>query len=336
MNRSRPRPPAYGGSPGRNGRSSSRWSANAPAVTPTGPPALSEEHWGYWRREVLAYQSGLLDTFTGGLRPPICYLAADRGTLWLEDVAGGLAGTHWPVERYREGARHLGRVQGQFLTTRALPDDPWWSRDWLRCYLARRPADLAIISDRQAWADPMIAEWFPEPPVDELLAVHADQDRLLRSLDALPPTLSHLDLHPANLFDVGGATVLIDWASVGIAAVGSDAGNLVADSVLDFGVRPSDIDALDRAVFAGYLDGLADAGWHGPETLVRVGMTATLAAKYAWIAGALLQAVRDNRPEVNHRPTSETLAVWAPTVGFLLRQAQEARGGRASDGVVGS
>lgn len=35
-------------------------------------------HWYYWRREVLAYRSGLVSSFSGGLRAPECYLISER------------------------------------------------------------------------------------------------------------------------------------------------------------------------------------------------------------------------------------------------------------------
>ena len=47
-------------------------------------------HWFYWRREVLAYESGLLATLPGDLRAPVCHLVAERDdgsvALWLEDL----------------------------------------------------------------------------------------------------------------------------------------------------------------------------------------------------------------------------------------------------------
>ena len=54
---------------------------------------------------------------------------------------------------------------------------------------------------------------------------------------------------PANLFaDGDDCTVAVDWSFVGIGAIGEDAGNLVADAVLDFHVDPA---AARRALRAG-------------------------------------------------------------------------------------
>ncbi len=156
--------------------------------------------------------------------------------------------------------------------------------------------------------------------------MRADQSRLLDVLDGLPRTLCHRDLHPANLFvDGNDATVAIDWSFVGIGALGEDAGNLVPDSVLDFHVDPRRIDDLYELVARGYDAGLRDAGWGGSPAVVRLGMASIIAAKYAWIAPAILRAAIENRPLLNRRAIADTLRWWAPTVRFLLDRADEAR-----------
>jgi hypothetical protein len=38
------------------------------------------EHWYYWRREVLAYETGLLTSLPGNVRAPDCYLARSETT----------------------------------------------------------------------------------------------------------------------------------------------------------------------------------------------------------------------------------------------------------------
>lgn len=288
----------------------------------------SEGHWYYWRREAAAYESGLLGSLAGGLRAPACYLAAPRPdgsvALWLEDLRGA-PGPTWPIARYGLAARQLGRAQGEFVAGRRLPDDGWLSRGWLRAYLAQRDRDLALVSDPRAWRHPLVASWFPDPPVDELLALRRSQQRFLRVLDGMPPTLSHLDLHPANLFDADGDTAVVDWAFVGIAALGEDAGNLVPDAVLDFHVPPDRLDELYTAVADGYGAGLRDAGCDIPASAVRLAMAASMAAKYAWIAPAILRATSESRPHLNRRPLPEALATWAPVVRFLLTRAEEAK-----------
>ncbi len=288
-------------------------------------------HWYYWRREALAYESGLLGTLTGGLRAPHCNLVGARPdgsvALWLEDLSG-VPGQQWPLARYEQAARHLGRTQGVYVTGHPLPDEPWLSRDWMRTYLRQRDGDFRLVGQSASWDHPLLAGDFAEPPIGRLHAMRADQSRLLDALDGLPRTLCHRDLHPANLFADGNSddtTVAIDWSFVGIGALGEDAGNLVPDSVLDFHVDPGHIDELYELVARGYESGLRDSGWDGPHALVRLGMASTMAAKYAWIAPAILRAATENRQMLNRRPITEALCWWAPTVRFLLDRADEAR-----------
>jgi len=278
---------------------------------------------------VLAYETGLLAALRGGLRAPDCLLAAPRPdgsvALLLEDVRSAPA-TRWTLARYGIAARHLGQMQGAYLACVDLPDHEWLSRDWLRSYLARRDGDLHLVDDESLWADARLAPWFADPPIARVHAMREDQSRFLEALDALPRTLCHLDLHPANMFgDVAGDTTVIDWSFVGIGALGEDAGNLVPDAVLDFHVDPAQIDDLYETVYAGYAAGLRDAGAPDATAAARLGMTATIAAKYAWIAPAILGAVAEDRDHLNRRPIEESLQWWGPTVRFLLDRADEGR-----------
>jgi hypothetical protein len=279
-------------------------------------------HWYYWRREVLAYETGLLDALAGGLRAPRCYAATARAdgsvALWLEDLGGASAAT-WPIERYGTAARHLGQTQGSYLGERRLPTDAWLSRGWLRVYLAQRTGDLDLLEEPVAAALPLAT-------IEAARALRDDQARFLALLDEMPQTLCHLDLHPANLFDGDrDTTMAIDWSFVGLGAIGEDAGNLVPDSVLDFHVDPERITDLYELVSAEYDAGLRDAGWDGPDHLVRLAMSATIAAKYVWILPALLRADLDGRELVNGRPADETRRWWIPAIDFIHERADEVR-----------
>jgi hypothetical protein len=292
------------------------------------------EHWCYWRREVLAYESGLVSSLAGGLRAPECYLVAEQGdgsvALWLEDVSAPAA-TTWPPAAYSAAARRLGRAQGQFIVSRALPEHRWLSRDWLRSYLAQRDGDLPLLKDATAWELPLVRRWLPATLAEPLLQMRRDRALLLAALDRLPRTLSHFDFHPLNIFGGEDTTIVIDWSFVGIGAMAEDAGNLVPDSVFDFHVRSGEIDRLYDAVRNGYLSGLRDAGWEGPEEAVDLGMCATAAAKYSWNGPAMLRAALENRPLLNRRPLEEAFERWAPVIPWLLKCAERAR--HLADGI---
>src|SRR4051794_34035013 len=94
----------------------------------------------YWLREILAYQSGLLEHLMGGLRAPRCFgmyqPVTGSGWLWMEELTDRYSG-QWPLARYGLAARHLGQFNGAYLTSAPLPTDKWLSRGWLRAWLAQ-------------------------------------------------------------------------------------------------------------------------------------------------------------------------------------------------------
>ncbi len=222
-------------------------------------------------------------------------------------------------------------MQGAFAGGRLLPDHDWLSHDWLRSYLHQRDRDTHLLDRPQLGAHPRLVSWFPDPPTEPLQAMRRDRSHFLDALDALPRTLCHLDLHPANLFgDNDGSTTAVDWAFIGVGAIGEDVGNLVPDAVLDFHVDPVLIDDLYETVWNGYTAGLRDAGWGGADSQVRLGMAATIAAKYAWIAPAILRAVDDNEGRLNRRPIDgdpEVVGADGPVLGRAGRRGALARAG---------
>ena len=288
-----------------------------------------EADWLYWRREACAYESPLFHGLPDGLRAPACRLVAVRPdgsvALWLEDVKGTPASA-WSLERYGLAAEHLGRWQGQALTTAPILHEPWLSRGWLRGYLTQRDGDDQLLADSAAWRHRLLAESFDGHDIDRLRAMRADRPWFLTALESLPTTLCHLDVHPGNLFtDPDGTTCAIDWAFVGIGNIGEDVANLVPDTVFDFHVAPGDIGELDELVTDCYLRGLNGAGIVIDRADVRLGMTAAMAAKYAWIGPSMLRAAVEERELLNGRPIADTIRAWAPPVRYLLERADEAR-----------
>ena len=120
-------------------------------------------HSYYWRREALAYESGLVERFSGGLRAPRCLAVIEREdggvALWMEDMLG-LSATKWDIDRYGLAARHLGQAQGEFLAGRPLPNQDWLCRDWLRTYVERHGRRL-ILRAASATATKTSWPWAP-------------------------------------------------------------------------------------------------------------------------------------------------------------------------------
>jgi hypothetical protein len=225
----------------------------------------------YWRREPLAYSSGLLDGLEG-LHAPRCRLCRERGdgtiALWLGDAG---VQPEWTVERFRTVARDLGHMQGRLA---ACPlGEPWLSRAWLRRYLELRAR----------WID----GYRDGPYAAEVERIWARRDRILARVDAAPQTLCHFDFYPANIFGEK-ETVVIDWAYCGVGALGVDAGNLLPDAIFDGFVALDEAEAVRDAVWEGYFTGLADARLSFDADEVRYVFLAATALKFAWIPGTAL------------------------------------------------
>lgn len=298
-------------------------------------------HWNYHRREVLAYEEGLLTDLPGGLAAPRCLgiskYAGGVCWLWLEDMLDS-AREPWSLTEYGQVARNLGQFNGAYLSGRPLPHRPWLSRSWIRGWLASYEAEdreiLALIHDERFWKAPLLDSAFSRPITDEVLRLWDSYDSLLATLDKLPQTFCHLDAYRPNLFlrhaaDSSSQTVAVDWVFTGIAAVGEEIANLLAASLIWFEYDATDAHSLDEAVFHGYLAGLQDAGWREDPHIARLGFTAACALRWGLVGLWWLLALEDagERAELeadwNH-PLPELVSQWAKTEIYLLNLADEA------------
>ena len=136
----------------------------------------------YQKREMLLYQSGLLDDLPAGLRAPRCYgwdkLADGTVWLWLEHVREDGARA-WPLARWALAARHLGQFNGAYLAGRPLPRAPWLGGRRLRTWLEGHRELVARIA--AAPLNPDVRRFWPQPVVDALLRLcvhHSPQGNL--------------------------------------------------------------------------------------------------------------------------------------------------------------
>ena len=260
------------------------------------PTSDAPDHWNYWRREALAYQTGLAATAyaNAGLAAPALLEANNRPDggveLWLADV-GGTAGWDWPVARLGRFAYELGAAQARWAGR--LPDLPWLSRRWLAQYLAEGPPRFVRVADAD-WDHPSVAVW-PAAVRQRLRRLHADHARLLVVAEAAERTLCHLDVWPANLVDENGTSVLLDWSFTGDGAVGEDVANLIIDSCADGLMDVALLPEIRQSATDGYLRGQRHGGWRGSADAVRTAIAACGAAKYSWFAPAVAgRAARDH------------------------------------------
>ena len=293
--------------------------------------------WDFWKRELLIYQSGLLDDLPLSLAVPRCFGTLEQKNdvywLWLEDIVDQI-GSQWPLERYGLAARHLGQFNGAYLRQQALPVEPWLSKGWLRRLVAQ--AGPTVDQLPSYLSDPLVRRWLSTPAVNDILVLWAERELFLSTLDRLPQTFCHRDAFRRNLFarsreDGREQTVVIDWAFAGIGAIGIEIAPLVAASLCFWEVDLADAQALDDIIFDGFLKGLGDAGWHGNSDEVRFGYTAAAALIYCiGYLGYVLDSLLDESrhawlEQISGRPLEETLDYWADINDFLLKLAKEAR-----------
>lgn len=203
----------------------------------------------YWRREALAYESGVLGRLDGVRAPELLgTFEREDGSvaIWLEDVPES---PPWTPETLGAFARRLGCAQAALA--RRPPHEAWLARGFLRRYL-----ELHEIGG-------------------------AECESVLARLETLPHTLGHNDLHPANV--LGNGTVVLDWAFAGLAPLGLDPGVLVADGVADDAIRAEEADAAGTAVWDGYSAGLRDAGFDGDIDAIRWAFLRGTALRLSWL-----------------------------------------------------
>jgi hypothetical protein len=289
----------------------------------------------FWAREVDAYQSGLLDQLPGNLRAPrtvhIATGANGAHWLWLEHVTD-LYDRHWPLAAFGLAARHLGQFNGAYLTVRTIPTFSWLMPNWAESSV--EPARLAAAGPRleEILANPRLQSAFQVPITARARSLLRDQPRYLTILANLPQTLCHHDAAQANLLASGRVdgeieTVAIDWESIGPGAIGADLASLVFGTMRRGDFNSANADDLERAAWAGYLDGLRDAGWDGPARQVRLGYTAAIALRWSLLYSTLRAVVdetaRSKAANDWRMPPDQLLRRWIPLCSFLLDRADE-------------
>jgi hypothetical protein len=294
-------------------------------------------HWNYWRREIYVFQSDLLDHLPPGLAAPRCYGVEERPGdviwLWLEEVRD-VGDAPWALERHGLAARHFGRFNGAYLSGRPLPGYPWLSVGLLRqwCREFDTPLYAGFHRRPSLWEHPLVRRIYPPPDANPFLHLLANRERFLAALDGCPQTMCHKDAYPTNLMRSRGRdgqeeTVALDWALAGIGPVGEELAQL-AVGALDK-VEAAEARDVDQVVFAGYLDGLRDSGWHGDAGTVRFGYVASAALRIGlWLLYLLNQAFEESgaseHQEARGEPVEEVVNQQARATRFVLDLAEEA------------
>ncbi|MCB1257081.1 MAG: phosphotransferase [Microthrixaceae bacterium] len=321
-------------------------SPNGRVIVPHWTAGTENRHWNLWNRELLAYSSGLTDSFLEvGLRGPRLLETVEQPDgsfeLLLEDVAGRTGG-ELTIQDHQRINRRLGQAQA---ITMVMPDNesepgdqaawtslPWLSKNWIRQYASTRLNGPTVYSEESLWEHPVVVEGFG---TDRHVirqgfgGLYASANKWFNLLEVLPQTLCHLDFWPNNAIAVSdGTDVLIDWAFIGWGAVGEDPGNWIPDSVFDHFVEPEDIDTFESAVWGAYRMGLESHGLdRGTVELARLGMCAS-AVKYIWLPGMMVMNADHVGPTAygsqEGYPLHVVFARRAPMLVRLLEWIEEA------------
>ena len=300
-----------------------------------------QTYWNYHRREILAYEQGLLADLPGGISAPRCLGITKYKDgvcwLWLENVQDA-ASRAWLLTEYGSVARRLGQFNGAYLGGRPLPDFPWLSRNWIKgwmdAYEGGCRETLELIKTEDFWVQPLMRSAFPYPITGDVLRLRENHETLLATLHRLPQTFCHLDAYRPNFFiqrDPHGVdqVVAVDWVFTGTAAIGEEIANLLAASLIWFEYDAEDVRALDVVIFNNYLEGLHESGWHGDARLVRLGYAASCALRWGVIGIWWMLSLGDpgERTELEtqwNRPLTELVPQWARTTTHVLGLAEEA------------
>ncbi|HTR69909.1 MAG TPA: phosphotransferase [Mycobacteriales bacterium] len=284
----------------------------------------SPEHRNYWKREWLAYSTGLLDALPGELRAPRTLLTTtpsdDECWIWMEDVEG-YPGREWAVADYDSVAFDLGTTQAAFASGRSiLPSEPWLARGWLRSWVALFEPRMKALDDPSGYPQ----EWRTtiETLAQRVQALWDRRESLLAIVESAPLTLVHADLWPANLIAADdGTTVALDWSQIGIGALAQDLDQLILDPVW-MQVRPdTDLEDLETNVLRGYGSGLRSSGIDLPASTLRHWYAAAASVHYAPMLGA---AAGLTQPDIDaalrrwNRPYPEVVAHRATVIERAL------------------
>jgi hypothetical protein len=296
---------------------------------------LDERHLLYWRREALAYESGLLTALPSALAAPHCYRLEEHPDgsvwLWLEELRAD-DGRTWQPADYVVAARNLGRFGGAYATGHPLPDYPWFCGDQPAGWFGRFATNTAAALDSASWSHPLIRSACPVSLVDRLRRLVADREVFRQGLARLPLVLCHHDTLPRNLFsrqrDGREVTVAVDWASVGTGQLGADWGMLLGGGMFFGDLDPAVAAREELAIFDGYLAGLRDAGWRGDARLARLGCVASVSMIWGvptWVPLAVNEQYHGFVEQFWGRPIAETVKRWANATRVLLDLGDEAR-----------
>jgi hypothetical protein len=253
-----------------------------------------ETHRNYWKREWLAFDSGLLASLPGQLRAPRPALTTqpsdDECWIWMEDI-GGRTGSALELKDYPRIAHALGTTQGAYASGDVrLPDQAWLSRNWLRGWVDVCAQFVDTIRDDNRWHDARLASLLPLR--SRVIDLWDRREELFAIADEPPLTVAHWDFWPMNVH-VDEDVVAIDWSQIGLSGITHDLDQLTIDTVW-MHIRPDEsLDVLEDLILPAYLEGLRESGCEVDAEQLHRWYAAAAALRYAWLGGGQADLVED-------------------------------------------
>jgi hypothetical protein len=294
----------------------------------------------YWRREILAFQSGLLDDLPPGVRAPRCYgvMENEAGAwVWIEYIQESTS-KQWSLDYFQRAARQLGRFQGAYLCGTPLPDQPWLCGPFFGIGWAEQNGWSGFMNpefEQNAWKLPIAKELLNDKQKLRLLQLIVENRRFDLVNTRLPQVLCHNDIHLKNLMWASSPQtgerelIILDWAFAGTGAVGNDLGGLLGNSLYFFDYDPYDAETLEAALLDGYLAGIADHRVEIDPRLVRLGYLISLSFWMEYLPGwtpfTLPPNSEANVQAMFGHSAKEVQASWVHLNRFCLDRADEAR-----------
>jgi hypothetical protein len=314
---------------GNDGQSSRPWSVVLKIIQPP-DQELSPTTPNHWKREVLAIQSGFLESLHGPIKTPRFYRveeALKEAWIWQEYLEDCRPDS-WALEDYAFAAHQLGIWNGTTTSRKSFPDHPWFARQHYQFWYTEANPER----DFQFWLNQKYIVGETRKRYDHLWA---DRELFYQVLDTLPQTFSHLDSQRRNLFIRKGSEnqnelVLIDWAQCGLGPLGAELYALTGMSAGLLEWQPAALGQLDEATFESYMRGLIEAGWSGDVEIVRLGYVAWLSVWFGVVFPNIvaLWCTADSRSHAiqSFSFAEEDLCLqWLPLLSYSLDCADEAR-----------
>lgn len=286
----------------------------------------------YWKREALAYQSGLLDHLPGRICAPRCFGIVEKSGLemwlWMEEIVDESSGS-WSLDHYGNVARQLGQFNAAGFGKQAQFTQPWLTKGLLRAWVGESAPEFPP----NILAHPLVSQVWPNDIYKWMLLVWSEHKTWIDNIEHQPQTLAHLDAFRRNLFSRWDKqntlqTVMIDWAFVGSAAAGEEIAPLVAASLNFLEFDSTQAKNLDQVVFEGYLQGLRESGWRGDPRAVRSTYAAAAILRFSiGVSGVAFMIADESQHSLLEKifghPIEELADVWANTNRFLFHLADE-------------